>query len=173
MLKVGQKVFVLNNETEIQFKCNKDFQIKRLYIISQFEYQGNKIILNYHMEARQENEIDRIIKEAKNNILRPYEQRFNITEIKPNENITNTEERHKDYLDRLYDFSGRLKGINEFLSIEQFNLLKNEIKEFKTMSSKCNDNNPVPILGLTSTNWIFLLEKEDFEMNLKGEVIFH
>ncbi|MBZ0203495.1 MAG: hypothetical protein K8I03_10820, partial [Ignavibacteria bacterium] len=102
LLKVGQKVFVLKDNNEHDKKHDKDFQIKRLYNISQFEYQGKKIILNYHLEARQRSEIDKMIKVTKSNVLKPYEEKYGISEIKPDERITNVEERNKDYEKRFY-----------------------------------------------------------------------
>ncbi|HYM94036.1 MAG TPA: hypothetical protein VET23_07845, partial [Chitinophagaceae bacterium] len=138
--------------------------------INQFDYLGRKIILNYHLESRQRGEIDKSIKEIKSSILKPVELQSSIPEIKPDETITNTSDRKKDFENRLYDFDTRIMLITQYSSKEQADALKNRIEEYKTESAVCNDINPVPILGLSRNNWNFLLEGEDFEISLSGEL---
>lgn len=168
LLKVGQKVFVLNDDTEFEKRHEKDFQIRRLYAISQFHYTGNKIMFQYHLEARSKSDIDRSIKEIKSSILNPIELQSGIPEIKPDETIANASDRKKDFEKRLYDFDTRIKLIAQYSSNEQSEDLKMKIEEYKTESSVCSDVNPVPILGLSRNNWNFLLEGEDFEISLTG-----
>lgn len=172
ILKVGQKVFVLNDDTEFEKRHEKEFQIKRLYIINQFDYLGRKIILNYHLESRQKGDIDKSIKEIKNGVLKPEELQLDIPEIKPDETITNASDRKKDFEARLYDFDKRIKLITQYSSNEQAKTLKKKIEEYKTESSVCNDINTVPILGLSRNNWNFLIEGEDFEISLSGQIYF-
>lgn len=172
LLKVGQKVFVLHNDDEFENRNETDFQLKRLYIITQFHYTGNKIMLQYHLESRAKGDIDKSIKEIKSNILRPHEQRLGIPEIIPDESIINASDRTKNFQKRIYDFDARLELIKQLSSPEFSEKLKSEIEENKTESSVINDNNSVPLLGLSRNNWNFLLEGEDFEISLIGELTF-
>lgn len=171
LLKVGQKVFVLNDDTDFEKRYDKDFQIKRLYIITQFDYLGRKIILKYHLESRERGDIDKSIKEIKSNIIQPLERELGLPEIRKDENIDNIVDRNKDYEKRLYDFDTRLKQIKQLDPVKA-EKLKNQIEQYKTESSTCNDNNPVPILGLSQKNWNFLLEGEDFEISLSGNLVW-
>ncbi len=172
LLKLGQKIIVLKNDSEFEIiKEERQILIKRFYIINQFEYKGDKIILKYHLEARSEKEIDTSIKEKKHNILNAYEKKLEIPEIQPDINIQNISEREKEYAKRLYDFKARLKVIKERdtqmgLTIEQ------ELNKHVTQASKLNDDNPAPILGLSSRFWNFLIESIDFEINPDGEIIW-
>jgi CRISPR-associated endonuclease Csn1 len=168
LLKVGQKAIVLENEKEYELKDNKEFQLKRLYVISQFHYTGSKILFNYHLESRAKGDIDKSVKELKSNILIPIERHFAIPEILPDDTIANATDRNKDFEKRLYDFNTRLKRIESFDKAKA-NSLKVKIEEIKTESSKCNDMSPVPILGRSANGWNFLLEGEDFEITLSGE----
>ncbi|MCC7400523.1 MAG: hypothetical protein IT214_03470 [Chitinophagaceae bacterium] len=170
LLKVGQKVFVLNKDLEFEQRNKEKFQINRLYVITQFHYTGNKIMFRYHLESRQKGDIDNSIKEIKSNILKSVEQQLSIPEINPNESITIAADRKKDFEARLYNFSNRIKIIAQYSSKEQAESLKTKIEEYKTESSVCNDTNPAPILGLSRNNWNFLLEDEDFEISLSGEI---
>lgn len=172
LLKVGQKVLVLNEDKEFEMRNEKSFQVKRLYKITQFHYTGNKIMLQYHLESRSKNDIDKSIKELKSNILRPFEEQIGIEEIRPDENIAVATERNKDYEKRIYNFDARLELIKKQSSPEIAQRLKAQIENYKTESSACNDNSPVPILGLSRNNWNFLLENYDFEMTLTGQIKF-
>lgn len=170
LLKVGQKVFVLNDDTELEKINEIEFQIKRLYRITQFHYTGNKIMLQCHLESRAKGDIDKSIKQTKSKILSPFEKQFDIPEITPNENINNTSDRNKDFEKRLYDFDKRIELIKQHSSSDLAERLKLQIEEYKTESSVINDKNPVPLLGLSRNNWNFLIEDEDFEISLLGEI---
>lgn len=172
LIKVGQKVFILNNDEEYEKIYDIDFQIKRLYIVNQFDYLGRKIIFKYHLESRQRGDIDKSIKEIKSSVLNPVEKQLGIPEILPNEMITNASDRKKDFETRLYDFDKRINLIAKYSSKDNADVLKRNIEEYKTESSVCNDINPVPILGLSRNNWNFLLEGEDFEISLSGKLHF-
>jgi hypothetical protein len=95
---------------------------------------------------------------------------LDIPDIKPDESITNSTDRNKDYEKRLYNFEARIDLIKQRSSPELANQLTTQIEEYKTESSICNNNNTVPILGLSRGNWNFLLEGEDFEISLSGIV---
>jgi CRISPR-associated endonuclease Csn1 len=169
LLKVGQKAIILENDDEFAKKDIKDFQTKRLYVINQFDYLGRKIIFNYHLESRQRGEIDKSTKESKNAILRQVEKDFGIPEIVPDDTISILSERKKDFEKRLYDFKSRLIEIDKYDKSKALQL-KKQIEEYQTESSKCNDLNPVPILGRSVSGLNFLLEGEDFEVTFSGEL---
>lgn len=171
LLKVGQKVFVLTNDAEFEKKDDLLFQLKRLYKITQFHYTGNKIMLQYHLESRSKNDIDESVKQAKNTLLLPVEKELNLPELKPDDTIIAASDRNKEYKKRLYDFDSRIKSI-ENISPKKADFLKRKLEEYKTESSVCNDNNPVPILGLSKNNWNFLLENCDFQVAMNGKVNF-
>ncbi|NIM35203.1 MAG: hypothetical protein GTN67_07145, partial [Hydrotalea flava] len=172
LLKIGQKIFVLKNDDEYEKRNDLNFQVKRLYKITQFHYTGNKIILQYHLESRTKVEIDKSIKESKNSILKPYEQKLNIPVIMPDESISNIADRKKEYEKRLYDFDARIENVRYYSSEDFAKKLKSQIEEFKTESSEINDKNPAPILGLSRSNWTFLLEGEDFNISMSGILTF-
>jgi CRISPR-associated endonuclease Csn1 len=172
LLKVGQKVFVLNNDDEYEKRNDVIFQTKRLYVIRKFDYLGRKIILNYHLESRELGEIDKSIKETKSDLLKQEEKKYSIPEIKPNESISNAADRKKEYEKRLYDFRARIEKIKDHSCDDSAKILLEKIETFKTESSAINDNNPVPILGLSRNNWNFLLEGDDFEISLSGKLTF-
>jgi CRISPR-associated endonuclease Csn1 len=169
LLKVGQKAIILENDDEFTKKDNKDFQTKRLYVINQFDYLGRKIIFNYHLESRQRGDIDKSIKETKNAILEKVEIEFGIPKILPDDTISDLSKRKKDFEKRLYDFDFRLITIAK-LDNSKAEQLKKQIEDYKTESSKCNDANPVPILGRSAKSLNFLLEGEDFEITLSGNL---
>ncbi|MDR1846891.1 MAG: hypothetical protein LBR17_02075 [Bacteroidales bacterium] len=172
LLKVGQKVFVLKNDKEYEQRNNIDFQRNRLYVITQFKYDGSKIMLQYHLEARAKNDIDKNIKSIKNAIVKAKEIELDIPLIKEDESIVNLGDRNKDYQKRIEDFASRLKTIETYSSAETANAVKKDIEQYKTESSVIEIEGQTPILGLSKKNWNFLLEGKDFEMNLDGTIIF-
>lgn len=127
-------------------------------------------MLKYHLESRAKADIDKEIKEIKSNLLLPTEKELGIPNIKANETIVNLTERKKDFEKRLYDFETRLNMIAKFSSNEQANKMKIIIEAYKTESSVCDDKNLVPLLGMSSNNWNFLLEGEDFTISVLGEI---
>jgi CRISPR-associated endonuclease Csn1 len=173
LLKVGQKVFVLKDDTDFEKQKNIDFQRNRLYVITQFKYDGSKIMLQYHLEAQTKSDIDEQVKSIKDSIIRKKEDEFNIPLITENENISNVIERKKDYQKRLYDFTQRLKVIEKESSVEVAQRLKVEIEQYKTESSVISVEGKTPILGLSRNNWNFLFEGKDFEMNIDGSITFN
>lgn len=170
LLKVGQKVLVLQNDNEFEKRNNIDFQKNRLYRITQFKYDGSKIMLQYHLEAQAKSDIDKQVKTIKDNILREQEIKLNIPKIQEDTNIADTKVRKTDFEKRLYDFTSRLKLIEQNSDKQMANNLKTEIEKYKTESSKIEVEGQTPILGLSKANWNFLYENEDFEVSLLGKI---
>ena len=172
LLKVGQKVFVLTNDDEYIQRKNVDFQKNRLYLITQFKYDGSKIMLQYHLEAQAKSDIDKNIKSIKDKIVREAELELGIPLIKEDESIDNLVDRKKDYKKRIEDFATRLKAIADYSSSENANTIKKYIEQYKTESSTITIEGQTSILGLSRNNWNFLLEGEDFGMSLDGTITF-
>ncbi len=172
LLKVGQKVLVLNSDDEFDSRKDIQFQRNRLYRITQFKYDGSKIMLQYHLEARSKADIDSQIKSLKNTIVKQKEIELGIPLIKENTTIQNATDRKKDFQKRLDNFSRRLKKIEEKSNKEVALSIKNEIEKYKTESSSIIIEGQTPILGLSKKNWVFLYENYDFEVTTIGEINF-
>jgi CRISPR-associated endonuclease Csn1 len=172
LLKVGQKVFVLKEDKEFEQRRNIDFQRNRLYLITQFKYDGSKIMLQYHLEAQAKSDIDKNVKSIKDSIVKEKEVELDIPLIKEDESIVNVVDRKKDYQKRIEDFVTRLKIIAEYSSPDVANVVKKNIEQYKTESSSITIEGQTPILGLSRNNWNFLLEGKDFEMKLDGTITF-
>ena len=171
LLKIGQKVFVLQDDEEYNQRIEKEFQRNRFYKITQFKYDGSKIMLQYHLEAQSKSDIDKSIKADKNDILMKYEKSLNIPLITLDKSIIDNNDRNKDYEKRLFDFNKRLKTLENKAGKDLMSKAKKEIEIFKTESSSilAEELTP-PILGLSLKNWNFLYEDYDFSINLKGEI---
>ena len=172
LLKVGQKVFVLKNDNEYSQIKDINFQRNRLYIITQFENDGSKIMLQHHLEAQAKSDIDKKVKSIKDKIIEGVELELGIPLIKEDENIDNLAERKKNYQKRIEDFAARLKAIADRSSTGMANIVKNNIEQYKTKSSTITIEGQTPILGLSKNNWNFLIEKQDFNLQFDGTVIF-
>ena len=170
ILKVGQKVFVLKNDNEFEDRNLIEFQMNRMYIITQFKYDGSKIMLKYHLEAQSKSDIDLRTKSIKSNILNKIEKELNITEISENINIENAIDRKKDMEKRLIDFSNRLKNIKENSNNDTFSRYKKMIEYYKTESSKIEKEGETPILGFSKNSWNFLFENYDFNIDITGRL---
>jgi len=170
LLKVGQKVIVLKEDAEYDKRKDIDFQTKRLYVITQFKYDGSKIMLLYHLEAQAKSDIDKQVKTIKDSILKMEEIKLKIPRIEEDSSITESKSRKVDFEKRLYDFTTRLKLIEQISDIATVQRLKTKIEEYKTESSAIIIEGETPILGLTKNNWNFLFEGEDFEVSLLGEM---
>ncbi|MCC5924648.1 MAG: hypothetical protein JJT77_12760, partial [Crocinitomicaceae bacterium] len=170
LLKVGQKVFVIQEDTDYEKRFESEFQQNRLYKITQFKYDGTKIMLQHHLEAQSKNDIDSSIKLEKDRIIREYENKLGINKIEPNINIENANERNKDFEKRLYDFNSRLKVIESIKGESFMKQVKSKIEKYKTESSSILIEGKTPILGLSQRNWNFLYENYDFELDFTGDL---
>jgi CRISPR-associated endonuclease Csn1 len=170
LLKIGQKVIVLKDDNEYNLRNNIDFQLSRMYIITQFKYDGSKILLKHHQEAQSKSDIDKRVKKVKSKILSNIEHMLNIKPILENERIESMVDRKKDLEKRENNFDQRLKIIKEEGGEEITDKYKEKIKKFKTESSKIIEGEHTPILGLSRKNWNFLFEGYDFEMDILGRL---
>ncbi|WP_338731523.1 type II CRISPR RNA-guided endonuclease Cas9 [Mangrovimonas cancribranchiae] len=172
LLKVGQKVLVLNSDREYEQRKNLEFQKNRLYRITQFKYDGSKIMLQYHLEAQSKSDIDVQIKSIKDEIVKKSEIEQGIPLITEDNGIENSVDRKKDYQKRVDDFSSRLKRIEQKTGKAFVKELKTKIGQYKTESSSIVIEGQTPILGLSKKNWNFLYENYDFEVSILGDLIW-
>ena len=93
LLKVGQKVIVLQNDNEFDQRHDKDFQTKRLYVITKFG--EDSIYLKYHIEATKDDDIDMQVKLKKDEIISAYDKKYGLPEIIEDETIKNINARKK------------------------------------------------------------------------------
>lgn len=171
LLKVGQKVIVLKNDKEYEKRDDKDFQTNRLYVITQF---SESIWLKYHIEAQSDGDIDNSIKEEKNLILRRNEKEFDIPEVIEDVTIENKLQRKEDYIKRKYSFASldtfRFKRLVDKTGKEKTKEIKKELDKLKKQSAKIEIEGKTPLLKMSSENWNFLYEGNDFEITMLGEL---
>ena len=170
ILKVGQKVFVLKNDEEYESRNEVEFQMNRLYKITQFKYDGSKVLLMHHLEAQSKSDIDVRVKGIKSDILFGVEKEFNISPIEEDFFIEDVVKRKKDFEKRVNDFSARLKKIKNLAGDDISEKYKTVIGKYKTESSSIVVERETPILGLSKANWNFLFEGYDFSINIVGEL---
>jgi len=172
LLKVGQKVFVLQNDDEFEKRLDNDFQMKRLYKIIRFS-DGN-IWLKYHLISIDTPSIDKYIKNKKHEYLLTIETKLNLPAIVEDETITDTKKRKKNFEDKLYKFSSlkdyRLKRIMDIIGELETKKIKEELDKYKVFSSKIEIEGETPLLKTSKNNWNFLFENYDFEINITGKV---
>jgi CRISPR-associated endonuclease Csn1 len=170
LLKVGQKAFVLKDDEEFEQRKDVEFQMNRMYVITQFKYDGSKIMLKYHLEAQSKSDIDSRIKSIKSNILDKVEKELNISPIIEDVVIENSNDRKKDYEKRKIDFKNRLYNIEENSNRKVASKYKQIIEEYKTESSQIIKEGETSILGFSKNNWNFLFENYDFEIDITGKL---
>lgn len=174
LLKVGQKVLVLKSDREYEKKNDIDFQVNRLYVISQFSDVDNTIMFKYHLEAQADDDIDNFVKNEKDKLLRKYEIEYNIPEVIEDTTIENVKIRKEKYKKQRYSFKSfkdyRFKRLIEAIGIDEVKNIKNELSNFKTYSSVIEAEGKTPLLKMTKEKWNFLYEWEDFEVSLLGRI---
>lgn len=172
LLKVGQKVFVLNSDDEYEKRNAINFQIKRLYVITQFS-EGS-IWMKYHLEAQSKDEVKEAISNLKDIILRKYEIQLQIPEIIEDNSITDNKARKEDSENRRYRFDTldryRFQRVKEKIGIEKTKEIKKELDKFKAISGSIEIEGKSPLLKMSKENWNFLYEGEDFEISLLGGI---
>ncbi len=171
LLKVGQKVFVLNDDSEFEKRKEIDFQIKRMYKIIKLD---NAIWLKYHLEAQKDTDIDEKLKLVKDNIVRKIEIDFNIPEVKEDANIENPKQRKDKYKKDRFSFSNysdfRLDRLISIIGKEEVVKLRLKLRKIKTISSEIDKDIIIPLLKINkSERWNFLFENYDFKIDLTGE----
>lgn len=175
LLKVGQKVFVLNDDSDYEKRFDKSFQINRLYVITQFS-EGS-IWLKYHLSALSKEEVKTSVTLAKNDIMTKHERELNIPPVAEDQSITDNNERRDDYLNRKYRFdtinnSFRLTQLQVIVGKERTMEIKKELDQHKAIPSKIEIEGHTHLLKMSKENWNYLLEGKDFEMNLDGSIKF-
>jgi CRISPR-associated endonuclease Csn1 len=173
LLRVGQKVLVLKEDTEYEKRKGIDFQTKRLYVITQFS--DGSIWLKYHLDAQSKDEIKGNINVLKDMLLRKYEIREGINEVVEDSDIQDNKMRKEDYENRRYRFdtignSFRLKTLSEKIGLEKTKEIKNELDRFKAIPGSIEIEGNTPLLKMASKNWNFIFEGEDFEISLLGKI---
>ncbi|KMQ70474.1 hypothetical protein [Chryseobacterium koreense] len=174
LLKVGQKLLVLNNDNEYERKNEIDFQQKRLYVITQFS--DGSIWLKYHLEAIKDDDIDRKVKLKKDEIISEFDKKFNLPEIVLDYDITDPLQRKKKYEDDKFRFVGlkdnRFNRLIPFMGSDEVQKLKRSLDGFKKQSSFIEKEGETPLLKMSKEKWNFLFEGEDFEISLDGKIFW-
>jgi len=175
LLKVGQKVFVIQDDKEYNQRKEKEFQRNRLYKITQIG--DNTIYLKFHLEASKDDDIDTKVKLKKDEIISQLDRKYNLPDICEDETITDAQERKKKYEDQKYRFVGlkdfRFKRLIPLMGKDEVIKLKNSLSKFKKQSSEIEHgmDGQTPLLKLNKEeSWNFLYENYDFELNIKGEL---
>lgn len=175
LLKVGQRLIVLNNDDEFEKRFNKDFLKNRLYKISKFD--NGSLWLEYHLNAIADGDLDSLVKNKKNELLWTYERNLGLNEVVKDESIKNLKERNEDYERRKFKLNSyddyRIKRIVDNFGKEKATEIKKELGKFKKVSSFVEAEGETPLLKLnTSESWNFLYEKRDFDTSILGEIKF-
>lgn len=172
LLKVGQKVLVLQNDNELEEVADIQFQKNRLYRITQFS-EGN-IWLQYHLESREVGEIKDGVKSIKSDLVLQKEEELNLDPIIENKTILDTKVRKKDFEDKMYKFSSlkdfRMKRLVDYIGEDETNKIKEQLDKYKVFSSKIELEVVTPLLKTSKDNWNFLYEGEDFEIDILGKL---
>jgi CRISPR-associated endonuclease Csn1 len=172
LLKVGQKVFVLKNDDEYDKIKSIEFQIDRMYKITQFS-EGN-IWLKYHLESRDVPTIKDSTKDIKSNIVYKIEERLGLPEIKEDLSTLDNKKRKKDFEDKMFKFSNlkdyRLNRLVEAIGEEETKKLKVRLDKYKAFSSSIELEGKTPLLKTSKNNWNFLFENYDFTIDITGKI---
>lgn len=174
LLKVGQKLIVLNNDKEYEKRNDMGFITKRLYFITQFS-EGS-IWLKYHLEAQAKDDIKDATYQIKNTILRKYEIQYELPEVIEDNTIEDKKLRKEDYERRKFSFAQldnfRLKRLIEKIGIEQTKEIKKELDKYKAIAAciSVETEGKTPLLKMAKENWNFLYEGDDFKIPLLGKI---
>ena len=175
LLKVGQKVLVLKDDSEYSQIENIDFITKRLYVIKQFK-TDNRIVLEYHLNAIPEQDIDNAIKKYKDNLLLEYEKKYGIPKVVEDLSIKDEKERDKDYKNRKYSFNNlgdfRLSRLTNIIGREETLKVTHILGSYKKYSSTIEKDGDTPLLLMSRNNWNFLYEGIDFDTTITGNLNF-
>lgn len=173
LLKIGQKLIVLNEDGDYEKRQNIDFQQKRLFNINQFS-EGN-IWLNYHLNALAVEKVKDLIKSKKDEKLLEYEKELNLPNILPDDNILDNKKKKDDFETRKFRFDNinnyRFKRLIDTIGLEKTKEIKKELDKYKAIPSTIELEGETPLLKIGKPeNWNFLFEGEDFKMSLDGKI---
>ncbi|WP_044632060.1 type II CRISPR RNA-guided endonuclease Cas9 [Neotamlana sedimentorum] len=172
LLKVGQKVLMLNDDSEFEQRKDMEFQKNRLYRITQFANDGKRIMLKYHLEAQAITDVRKNVNEQKHKILTSEEVKMGISEILENTSITNLADRKKDFEKRKYNFNDRLNKIESVSNKLKKTQVKKMINNYQTEYSSFPENIIPSFLKISNNNWNFLYENYDFKVSILGKLIW-
>ena len=175
LIKVGQKLIVLQVDAEFEKRKDLDFLNKRLYKITKID--NGCLWLKYHITATGDSDIDNLVKEKKDELLWNYEKQMGLEKVIENENILDFKEKNEDFINRKYKFSSwedfRMKRILKQVGQEKASEIKSELSKFKKIASSIELEGDTPLLKLnTSESWNFLYEDKDFEISILGGIKF-
>ena len=170
LLKVGQKILVLNNYEEFDKREELSFQRDRLYRITQFANDGKRIMLQHHLEAQAITDVRKDINELKHEITEKEEIKLGIPKLVEDKNILDLANRKKDFEKRKYEFKTRLEEIDLIGGDNIKKSVESEIKKYQTEYSSIPSKIIPSYLKISKDNWYFFYEDYDFEMNFLGEI---
>lgn len=175
LLKVGQRVLVLNDDSDYQQIKDFSFQKNRLYRITQFG-EGS-IYLKYHLEAMKDDEIDKAVKIKKDELVSEFDKKFGLPEIEEDLSIQDIKERRKKYEDDRYKFVGlkdfRFNRLLPFMGEEEVNNLRKNLSVYRKQSTSIEAEGNTPLLKINKADgWNFLYEGYDFVISVTGELNF-
>lgn len=173
LLKIGQKVLVLKNDNEYDKRKQTDFQQKRMYVITQFS-EGN-IWLKYHLSAQSKDEVKKSISLRKDELMRKYEQMYDLAEVSVDLTIQDNKEQIEKYNIQRFRFdtignSFRLSRLMDCIGEEETKKVKSELDKHKAIPSRIEIEGETSLLKMTKENWNFLYEGKDFEISFIGEL---
>jgi CRISPR-associated endonuclease Csn1 len=173
LMKIGQKVIVLQNDIEFEKRKSIDFQQKRLYVITQFS-EGS-IWLRYHLNALSKDEVKNSINVIKDELCSKYEIELNISEVIEDITIEDNKARKTDYENKRFRFdtinnSYRLNRLLEIIGEEKTKEFKKKLDKYKAIPSTIVIEGETPLLKVSKENWNFLFENKDFEISLLGKI---
>lgn len=175
LIKVGQKLIVLQEDSEFEKSKKTEFLTNRLYKITQID--SGCLWLKYHSTATSDKDIDNLVKQNKDELLWSYEKDLGLSKIEENLQIEDFGERSEDYQNRKYKFSSwsdfRMKRLLETVGREKALSIKSELDRYKKQSSTIELEGDTPLLKLnTSESWNFLYEGSDFNISILGDITF-
>ena len=150
LLKVGQHVIVLDDDHDKDNLNDINFLSQRLYRIKQFEEDG-RIKLAYHLNALSSKDF---IKDLRSKYLIGIE---NDLAINSRSDVSE---------------SDRFEEIKKNVNSERYHEIEGKFKGFKEWNSKIKEERKTPFLRISikSSNFRFLYENYDFEINILGDV---
>lgn len=174
LLKKGQKVLVLNDDSEFSRRFDIRFQKDRLYELKQFE--ENRFLLKYHLSSLSISEIKSFVKSKKDEVLEKVENKLGIANVEEDKSILDNKQRIKDFDDRKYKFGlndFRLTKLASFLTKDEVLKIKtNQLDIFKEKPARIEVEGNTPFIRVAVSNANFLFEGYDFNISMLGDLTF-
>lgn len=175
LLKVGQRLIVLQDDAEYEKRFDTDFQSNRLYKIVKIE--DDRLWLKHHLISKADDDIDQLVKQSKNKLLEKIEKRLDISLVTEDKSIQDNKERKRDFEKRKYSFSSwddfRMERLEKEIGKTEAKEIKKQLSKYKKQASKIEIEGETPLLKLnTPKSWNFLYERTDFRLNILGHLNF-